>query len=417
MNWVLVFLRGYLTVKVTGKSVVRLLNLCNNIGISIWNIQYCKDGIKMCIYAKDFYDICQLIRKTKCKIHIAQKTGVPFLNKWIRRKITMCIGGFLFIIGLLLTQNYIWNIEIEGNWQISNEQFQDELISMGIREGICKKNVDLGEAEEHFRDTFQQLTWICVKYVGNTLQISVKENQLAKMNGGENVTISHMLENEGELTEDLSKNDLVALQSGKIVKQIVRRGTAVLHIGDDVEKGQVLVKGTIDLKREDGTVEEVPVGKADADIWLEYVLPIQESYNIVEVEKHYTGRQKEYLGIGWNNKIITMFDLLETRAATYANEEIWEIGNKKEGNRWEKSRPFLWRYKVIEYEYLENKRTSEQGKAYFQQKLMEFIETLEGKGVQIIEKDVKMENDGVCYTMTGKLRCIGPMQDLATGEN
>lgn len=59
----------------------------------------------------------------------------------------------------------------------------------------------------------------------------------------------------------------------------------------------------------------------------------------------------------------------------------------------------LGSYCYREYELLEKKYTDEQAKQLCQEKLDRVVETLEEKGVQIIQKDVKIVKDSVHYVM------------------
>ena len=50
--------------------------------------------------------------------------------------------------------------------------------------------------------------------------------------------------------KDETPCDLVAAKPGVITAMIVRQGTAQVAIGDEVEEGQVLVKGIVPIKND-----------------------------------------------------------------------------------------------------------------------------------------------------------------------
>jgi len=399
------FLRGYLVMAVKGTYVFRFLNLCSYRGISMWEIQHLDEQVHFKIYLSDFKTVCQLAKKTKCRLHIVEKKGIKFLTKIVKYKALFIAGFLLFCLGLFCSDAYVWNLELEGNLQISDEQMTDVLYAIGIREGIRKKEVDLEATEEHFRNTFPQITWICARYVGNTLQIVIKENQLPDYGTGRE-----------EDYDGMASEGIVARQKGKIVGQIVRKGVALFPIGTEVEQGQLLISDTVPILMEDGSVVLRDIGKADGDVWLEYQIPIEETYRICEVQKRYTGRKRRTLFLLWNAGEEGNGSFRRIRKNGFSYEDAVTLPLYSLHLKMPDLHVMLMQRETREYQYVRENRSVEQSKAYFQKKLREFIETLEGKGVHIIEKDVKMENDGVYYSLTGFVKVIGPCQENVTGD-
>jgi similar to stage IV sporulation protein len=62
-----------------------------------------------------------------------------------------------------------------------------------------------------------------------------------------------------------------------------------------------------------------------------------------------------------------------------------------------------------EYYYLEQKYTSEQVDSILNERLEQFLKSLQEKGVQIIEKDVKISNNSVSYIQSGNIKIIEPI--------
>mgnify|MGYP003292667122 CR=1 FL=1 len=117
------YILGYVRITVEGYYIERFINICINSKILIWSIKREKGGAKLYLNVgiNDFKKLKQIARKTKCKIKISRKRGIPFiLNRYRKRKI---FGIFLIlIIAIILgTSNYIWNIEIKiENNEIEN---------------------------------------------------------------------------------------------------------------------------------------------------------------------------------------------------------------------------------------------------------------------------------------------------------
>ena len=73
------YLLGYITIEVEGYYIERFMNICNNQKIFLWNTKRPKTAImKVNISIQDFKKIKPIAKKTKCKIKIDNKKGMPF---------------------------------------------------------------------------------------------------------------------------------------------------------------------------------------------------------------------------------------------------------------------------------------------------------------------------------------------------
>ena len=78
LRYILNNLAGYLRIRVEGYSPERFLNLCCYHGISLWNLRPAKGAYEMNIRVRDFRRLRPLVRKSRAKVRITQKRGVPF---------------------------------------------------------------------------------------------------------------------------------------------------------------------------------------------------------------------------------------------------------------------------------------------------------------------------------------------------
>ena len=82
-------LLGYVRIEIEGYYVERFINICTNKKILIWNLKREK-GVKLYlnIGINDFKRLSSIAKKTKCKIKILKKRGIPFfLSRYKKRKI------------------------------------------------------------------------------------------------------------------------------------------------------------------------------------------------------------------------------------------------------------------------------------------------------------------------------------------
>ena len=96
-------LRGYVKIIVWGFAPQRFINLCSNKGILLWNIEKQDDVYIMCVSLESFYRLRSIARKTKVRVVISERYGLPFfLPKLMRRKI--------FVAGLFLAVSFwMWS--------------------------------------------------------------------------------------------------------------------------------------------------------------------------------------------------------------------------------------------------------------------------------------------------------------------
>lgn len=109
------YFTGFVTISVEGFFTERFINSCFSNAIFLWDLKREKSTyLKVKISARDFKKIKKIARKTKCKVKIEEKQGLPIIaNKYKKRKVFL---AFLIIIAIIIfvITRFIWNIDIEG---------------------------------------------------------------------------------------------------------------------------------------------------------------------------------------------------------------------------------------------------------------------------------------------------------------
>ncbi len=391
MIGLLKYLKGYLRIKVWGLSPERFMNLCSNKGILLWDIVKDGDVYYMCIHLKGFRALRPIVRKTGTRAAILERYGLPFfVPELLKRKVFL--AGLVLAVGFWIWSSlHVWGIDLTGNYQITRDMFDSFLKDRQITVGMRKSELDIQELEKDIRRQFRQVTWASAKLSGTRLQIDIREDDTTA--GREETLENGAPEGEGQ---DVLGTDLVSQNSGTIVSMIVRSGVPVVSIGDTVEAGTVLVEGKVPIYNDDATLREYRFVNADADILLEHAVTFSDRLPGDYVKKEYTGREKgsHYLRIGdreWSlpvNRPFLVYDSLirESRPSLFEKLSIpvfWGTATYRE-------------YRNVEYEY-----SPEEAESGLNEKLTAFLTTLEEKGVQIIEKNVKIEKDGGGWVLQG----------------
>lgn len=381
MIGILKYMKGYLCIKVWGFAPERFMNLCSNKNILLWDIRREGEVYYMCISLKGFYQLKDVVKKTGTRVAICKRYGLPFFIPTLMAR-KMFLAGLLFAVSFWMWSSlYIWDIELVGNYRITEDVFFTFLKTQQVSIGMQKGKLDIETLEKEIRKEFPQITWTSAKLSGTKLQIDIKEND------------APIIETVGE---EEQATDLVAEYDGVIVSMIVRKGVPKVAIGDTVEKGSLLVEGKVPVYNEDTTVREYQYVQADADIVIEHRRQFQATLPFDYVKKEYTGRTKErfFLRVGENewkmpeNKPFLLYDSVIATKQPLLFEKL--------------SIPvYFGTYTHREYLNMEYEYTLEEATEALNKKINTFIITLNEKGVQIIEKNVKIDTNGGMWILSG----------------
>lgn len=383
------YMQGYLRIRVEGYSPERFLNLCSNHDILIWGLENHGNSYEMYISIRGFRQLKPIIRKTKTKIKILRRYGMPFfLHKYRKRK--------MFFIGILLScciiymlSLFIWDIQIEGNYSKTTDVLMDFLDSKSIYHGISKKDVNCEKIETMIRNEFSDIIWASVEMKGTRLIIHVQEST----------------DVEAVKSEDTqSPTDICAEKEGIVTEIITRKGTPLVAPGTVVKEGDILVQGRMEIINDNGEVGAYQYCNADADILIKSVYDYAESFSLNYIKKEYTGGDKKeyYIKVlskklyipGMKNKFKKYDTIIEEHQL-----KLWDNFYL----------PFyLGKIKKEEYKNVERVYTKEEAEQLAAQHLEEFCENLRKKGVQILENSVKIQVDEANCTASGKIQVIEP---------
>ena len=413
MNRIRRAIKGYLQIKLSGAASERFLNLCAKRRISLWKICKRNEFCEMCIDAVDFKKLHCIVRKTKSRIRIEKKIGFPFWRKHLWKK-SFFLTGMIFSISFWwFSQAFLWEITWEGNCQVTDDRLESYLAQKNVHTGKLLNEIPLTDLEKALRKDFPEIVWTSVTAKGTELHIAIRENDtvsryrdhIEHWNSGANGKTEYRNTGNGFAVSDSSNNYAAAGSSiespcdGVISSMIVRSGTPRVRIGDRVQAGEILVDGRVPVMAEDGSVREMLLVFPDADIYVEHSMCYEDRLPAIYAEPVKTGRtQKEIsLQIGklsLKNPFCKEFLRKITLQSDLTPEWIRNLGISFS----------IWQTESIEYMDIRVLHTREQAEELLSEAFLQFLKTLEEKGVQIIEKDVKIDAEGLYWLATGKLK-------------
>ena len=376
-------LKTSIKIAITGEQVERFFNLCSHHSIKLYNISKLENCYFASMDPACFFSLKTLAKKTNIKIKLVSKEGVFFLIIHIKKQCFFIIFPVICFLALLLSSCFLWNVQINGNQSITQDMIRDYLQNKGIHYGMRLTEIPLNQLKADMRYEYPQINWVSIYLEGTTLQIDIKENDS---------TIYKTKTNN-------VRKDIIAPESGIIESILVRTGTPCVSIGDEVKKGDILIMGTIDIPSEDGSTKKSIPCNADGDVFLVYKTSINESFPLKYTSKEYTNRKSKNIEIHFssesfhipNSKIPFLnYDVL-TEEIPVSLITILSLPVSVRQNTY------------YEYNNKENKYSVEECEKIMNQKLEEICKTFVEKGVQIIEKNVKIETNSVYSTMSGSV--------------
>ncbi|MGN0298464.1 MAG: sporulation protein YqfD [Lachnospiraceae bacterium] len=249
------FQKGYVVVQLCSEAPERFLNLCRNRGIDLWDLSS-EDSYICSTSIDDFYAMKPIARKTHIKLKILQRRGLPFWIHRNRKRVPFFLGFVCFMVLLQLASLFIWNISYEGNQKYTEEELRNFLLERGYTAGMRIKEAHCEELEKEIRKAYNDITWVSVMIAGTKMTVKIKEN-------------------DGYLHAEMQDEEpcsLYAQYSGIIRSMITRIGVPQVQVGDEVEKGQLLVSGIVTVKGEDESILSQRQVHASADIYVEQIL-------------------------------------------------------------------------------------------------------------------------------------------------
>ena len=274
------YVLGYVNIEVEGYFIERFINICNSKKIFLWNMKRKHSTIiRVNIGIRDFKKIKEIAKKTKCRVKIQKKRGIPFiLHKYKKRKI-FAIFFILLIISVIALSNFVWNIEVIGNDKISAEEIIKDLADDNFKVGTSKTNLNTKNIIDKIRLKRSDLAWMGIEIKGTNAIVKIVEADLKP-----------------DIIKEEEYCNIVATKDAMIVKINAQNGTAVVKEGDIVTKGTVLIQGW--LEGQFTGIRYVHAnGEVQAKVWYSQKISVP----LKQIKKVKTGKEENKYSVRINN--------------------------------------------------------------------------------------------------------------------
>lgn len=332
----LTWFRGSVRIAVRGERCEELLNALNRKGTLIWNIRRNPDGtLDWEMHLADFFRLRAPLKETGCRVHVLARFGLPFLLRRVERRKWFAIGFFLFVFGLYMLSNIVWQVEVTGNERVDTATVLETARKLGVHPLQWKFRLkDPADLSRELRTGLPGVAWAGVTIQGGKVRIQIVEAALP------------------EPKPLLNPRHLVSSSDAVVTDILAERGRPLVQPNTRVKKGDILISGILG----DGGKQAVVAaeGKVYGLVWYEYQVEVPLSLT----RKVYTGewRTKQYAVIGTRALQLT----------GYGNKKYEREESVRERTQWRwrgHVLPFGWmKEKVMEVRLVEQRLTAEEAR-------------------------------------------------------
>ncbi len=393
-------LQGILYVKVTSMYLTRFFNICKAKNICVWDVTRTENVAFFYIALKDFYELGDIRRKTDSSVKIISRSGFPFFwQKMSKRKVFL--GGLVACFAAIyLFAGIIWSIEIEGNRRLTTNEFQKFVNENGVHTGITRFQIKEQEIEKLLCDAYPYITWCSVRVVGTKLCVSIKEGEFVPQE-------SQVLP---------TPTDLVADTEGIVDSIVVRKGEAKVVSGNEIKKGDCLISGLVPIVGDDGSIINYQFYDADGDVIVQKSIPYSESISFCYETPVFSDKENRFYDINVLGRFVHVGLRQKDGPFVEIEEPVLKLPTVGKNTFFS-----IHRHTRKPYEIRTLKREKNDVKNMLLQNFRKYILSLQEKGVQIIENDVKIVTDGKQMRMQGTIyvKCVTGRRipSMKTGED
>ena len=226
------YILGYVNISVEGYYIERFINTCLAKSILIWNVKREKSTyMRVNVGIQDFKRLKEVSRKTKCKMQIERKKGLPFLmNRYRKRKIFVILL-IVIAVAMFVTSKFVWNIEIQGIENITEDEIINNLAECGLSVGTLKNKINSQEIINKIRLDRDDIAWMNIDLSGTNVIVKIVET-----------TPKPEIINPDEYC------NVVSNKKAQITKITANTGTILVKPGDIVTENTILIGGWMEGK-------------------------------------------------------------------------------------------------------------------------------------------------------------------------
>lgn len=168
---------SYVCLEVEGLNVERFINFLVKEKIYIRNLKRIRyDYFCLEVQHRNLKKVLEMGDKLCYNISVKKVKGMQKIFNFFMRRIALCVSVILALLFVFFTNNFIFQFEISGLEQITENEIYEVLEKNNIGFATHKQSINLVNIENLLMGEFENISLISTTIVGNTLFINIKES-------------------------------------------------------------------------------------------------------------------------------------------------------------------------------------------------------------------------------------------------
>ncbi len=224
---------GTIEFEVVGKFPEKFLNAASRQGINLWNMVGDKQSFRASARLSDRQKIEMIAQKQGNEIHTLKNHGLPYLVTKYKHRSGLLVGSVLFMVIYWVMSGFVWNIEVHAPSNLNEYEIKTQLHELGLAEGVWSGNLDTEKIERELSLKDNRISWVAVNLMGTDVEVNIS---------------SKIQQNQKERVDENTAVNIKSNADGTVTRMEVHKGKTLVHIGDGIHKGQLLVSGVVDYE-------------------------------------------------------------------------------------------------------------------------------------------------------------------------
>lgn len=209
--------------RISGKQPQRFISMAANSGIHLAHLHYEKDAFTAQAFGSDHAALQKLAKKGNWDFSVLHRKGPGRFLEFLLGRPGLPVGALLFFLLIQQLTAFVWTIDFGTLDSDAQTQMRTLLAECGVQEGTYLDTDTLQKAQTAALQQSDTFGWISLNFTDGGLWI--------ESTPAETQTIR----------EDAPLQPLYAREDGEILAIETQSGFTLVKVGDQVEKGQLLV--------------------------------------------------------------------------------------------------------------------------------------------------------------------------------
>ncbi len=260
--------------QITGSSLRYFFNYLIREKIKFYSIDKTKNSLIVVVSKEDYLKIKKL--KTTCTIQVLNRFGVIKIHYLVYKYRYLLLFFLLGLFLILFCSSIIFEVEVVHSKEEIRTLLSNDLSSYGIKKFNFIKSYE--EKEEIKKKILalekEKIEWLEIDRVGTKYIVHVEERKKRKKE------------------ENVFPRDIIAKKDAMILTIEAEAGEVVKKKYDYVNKGDMIISGTIKNKEEEMSKIQA-LGTIFGEVWYKVQVEIPKKYH----EEVRTGKEKRVLSL------------------------------------------------------------------------------------------------------------------------